>query len=81
MPSPIFAQGQGFTPYAWTDADLALIYPAGWELPVPGGDDIGADTDAQRRRCGGVTLVVLPASTTDEALRPALERQLTAAIC
>ncbi len=75
---PVFAQGQGFLPYAWADADLALIYPVGWDLPVPGGDE-----SALTLTLGGgeamVTLEVLPASTTDEALRPALNDQLAAA--
>ncbi len=78
LTAPVLAQGQGFAPYAWTDADLALIYPVGWDVPVPSGDE-AALTLTLGAGNSSVTLVVLPASTTDAALRPALEAQLTAA--
>ncbi len=69
------AAAEHYVTYPWTDADLALIYPEGWDAPV-------ATTDADQLTLtlnGGsttITLTVLPASTGDNALRPALEAQL-----
>ncbi len=78
LAAPAFAQGQGFLPYAWADADLALIYPVEWAVPVPGGEE-AALTLALSGGAASITLVVMPASTSDETLRPALNGQLTAA--
>lgn len=33
---PAAAQSGGYTPYAWVEGDLALAYPAGWDVPVAG---------------------------------------------
>ncbi len=74
---PVLALGQGYSDYSWGEADLSLIYPAGWDAPITGGDET-ALTLTLGAGDTGVTLVVMPASTTDGALRPALEDQLAA---
>ncbi len=64
--------------YAWTEADLALLYPAGWAQPVPS----AADTALLLALSGGdmqITLAVLLNPTSDAALRAALDTQLAAA--
>ncbi len=66
-----------FDHYAWTDANLALIYPAAWNLP-----ETSADDTRQSLTLGGgdttITLTVLPVTTRDADLRPALEAQIAA---
>ena len=71
--TPVFAQH--YIAYAWTDANLALIYPEGWDAPVAAGDNSQwtltlSDGDTT------ITLTVLPISTQDASLRPTLEAQL-----
>ncbi|MCC6801945.1 MAG: pre-peptidase C-terminal domain-containing protein [Anaerolineae bacterium] len=67
-----------YTSYAWADADLALIYPDGWDSPVAAATD-----DALTLTLNGgdttVVLAVLPISNTpDVALRAALDAQIAA---
>ncbi len=31
----VSAQSADYQPYAWTDADLALVYPSSWDVPSP----------------------------------------------
>ena len=69
-------QAGDYTAYAWAAANISLMYPANWQAPVTAGDD----TLTLSGGAGGetITLVVLPISTADAALRPALENQLAA---
>lgn len=71
------AGAQEGSAYAWTEADLALNFPANWAAPVP-----AADGDLLTLTLGGeaseIVLVVLPPVQSDAALRPALETQLAA---
>lgn len=34
--APAAAQSGSYTPYAWVEGDLALVYPSGWDAPVTG---------------------------------------------
>ncbi|HVU13827.1 MAG TPA: pre-peptidase C-terminal domain-containing protein [Phototrophicaceae bacterium] len=70
--APAFATD--YVAYAWTDANLALIYPQGWSDPVASVDS-SASADALTLSGGSETIMlrVLPASTQDGAMRPALE--------
>lgn len=71
------ARAERYTAYAWLDADLALIYPEGWDEPVA-----AATNDALTLTLHGgdttVMLAVLPVVATADALRPALDTQLAA---
>lgn len=61
----------GYTPFAWEQADLALLIPSGWSATSILRDDQPAleitEADAI------ITLLALPDTTPDEELRPALE--------
>jgi len=74
---PTFAQN-AYTPYAWKEADLALIYPASWSAPVATSGDGGSLTLTLSGADTTVTLTVLPIATADAAIRPALETQVAA---
>lgn len=69
------AAAQGYVPYRWVDADLALLYPAGWEVSTVDGD-VPAVTLAGDDIT--ITLAVLPVTNDDAALRLALEEQIAA---
>lgn len=74
--APAFAAH--YVPYAWTEADLALLYPAGWADPVPA----SAADFLTLTLSGGdttITLVVLPVASDDAALRAALDARIAAA--
>lgn len=68
---PVTAQTGGFTPFAWEEANLALLIPSEWTASAvvqeeqPALEVRGSD--------GLINLWVLPATTTDETLRPTLE--------
>jgi DNA-binding beta-propeller fold protein YncE len=70
----ISAQAGGFTPFAWEDADLALLIPPQWTAATVLQDDQSAlelrDDEST------ILVLLLPDATTDEALRPALEAAL-----
>ena len=70
---PAFAQG--YVPYRWVDADLALLYPAGWDISA-------VDSEVPAVTLAGddltITLAVLPVTNDDAALRLALEEQVAA---
>ncbi|MEO8392789.1 MAG: hypothetical protein ABI700_07335, partial [Chloroflexota bacterium] len=72
--APAFAQ-DSFAPYAWSAADLALVYPASWNAPVAAAPDADTLTLTLSSGDSTVVLTVLPVATDDSALRPALETQ------
>ena len=76
-PPSIHAQ-DAYVPYAWTDANLALIYPASWSAPVSTAGDDASLTLTLGSADTLVTLTVLPASVEESALRPTLETQVVA---
>lgn len=72
------ARAEHYTAYAWADADLALIYPDGWDAPVATATD-----DALTLTLPGgdmtVVMAVLPISDNPDAgLRAALDAQVAA---
>ena len=73
LAAPTFAAS--YTPYAWTDANLALIYPASWSAPVATAGDNSALTLTLTSGDTTITLTILPAATDDASIRPALEAQ------
>ena len=66
-----------YLPYAWLEADLALLYPAGWLAPAAASAD-----DAETLTLSGgdrlIRLVVLSVATDEAALRTALDAQMAA---
>ncbi|GIL11518.1 MAG: hypothetical protein BroJett038_02380 [Chloroflexota bacterium] len=39
LAAPVLAQTGGYVPYAWEAGDLALVYPEGWDAPLPSEKD------------------------------------------
>ncbi|NWG17795.1 MAG: pre-peptidase C-terminal domain-containing protein [Chloroflexi bacterium] len=39
LAAPVLAQTGGYLPYAWEAGDLALVYPEGWDPPLPSEQD------------------------------------------
>lgn len=81
MPQLTLAQGGQFTPYAWDEADLALLYPSDFDAPQ-------ASTEAETGRLSlqiehgaankALLLRVLPGSVADADLRAELDSALAA---
>ena len=68
------AQTAGYTPFAWEDANLALLVPPAWTVSAVLQDDQPALE--LRGDDGIISLALLPDTATDEELRPALEAAL-----
>ena len=79
MPQLTLAQGGQFTPYAWDEADLAMLYPSEFDAPH-------ASTEAETGRLSlqieheaanrALLLRVLPGSVADADLRAELDSVL-----
>ena len=70
------AAAQGYVPYRWVEADLALLYPAAWDVTASNDKDNLLLTLAGEDAT--ITLAVLPVTDDDAALRLALEQQIAA---
>ena len=69
------ASAQEQSAYAWQEADLALINPAGWDAPVPEADG-DTLTLTLSDDVSEIVLSVLPPAADDSALRAALETEI-----
>jgi streptogramin lyase len=74
--SSVYAQSGGYVPFAWHEADLALLIPEGWSASAVLRDDQpGLEISSDD---GLITLQVLSDTTADADLRPALDSALAA---